>query len=107
MSSGGRARQPSVRAAASGTPLLQVYVSETCSSCLRATELVTQLRRMRPGAAAQLIDLDRVPSGVRPAGLVGTPTYVLGDRIRWLGNPSPEELLAAWDEEADQQPAFV
>jgi hypothetical protein len=83
--------------------VLQVYVSAACPSCLRATELVTQLRQMRPGAAAQLVDLDRTAPGAEPAGLVGTPTYVLGGRLRWLGNPSAEELLAAWDEEADQR----
>ncbi|WP_241175889.1 DsbA family protein [Modestobacter sp. KNN46-3] len=40
-----------------------------------------------------------MPPEARPAGLVGTPTYRLGGRVRWLGNPSTEELLAAWDEE--------
>jgi hypothetical protein len=104
-SDGERATARAASSAPSGTPLLQVYVSAACRSCLRARELVILLRRLRSGAAVQLIDLDRVPSGIRPAGLVGTPTYVLGGRVRWLGNPSAEELLAAWDEASDRKPA--
>ena len=53
---------------------------------------------MRPGAAAELVELDRTPPGEQvPSGVVGTPTYVLDGRVRWLGNPSPEELLAVFD----------
>ena len=80
-------------------PLLQVYVATGCLGCVRATELVAHLRRTRPGADVETIDLDRSPPEARPAGLVGTPTYRLGGRVRWLGNPSAEELVAAWDEE--------
>ncbi|WP_198588071.1 hypothetical protein [Geodermatophilus chilensis] len=83
---------------------LQVYVSAACTSCRRAGELVSELRRLRPGAAVELVDLDRLHPGARPASLVGTPTYVLRGRVRWLGNPSPEDLLAGWDEEEETDP---
>jgi hypothetical protein len=85
----------------SRAPQLQIYVSETCASCRRAWELVTELRRLRPGAAVALVDIDRLEPDARPTDLVGTPTYVLRGRVRWLGNPSAEELLAGWDEETD------
>ncbi len=88
----------------SRAPQLQVYVSQTCASCRRAGELVTELRRLRPGAAVALVDIDHMEADARPAGLVGTPTYVLRGRVRWLGNPSVEELLAGWDEETDLEP---
>lgn len=88
----------SERAAPFQEPILQVYVSADCHGCVRARELVASLRRARPDAAVQTIDLDR-SAQARPADLVGTPTYRLGGRVRWLGNPSEQELLAAWDEE--------
>ncbi len=88
-----RRRKPPVQG-----PLLEVYVTAGCLGCVRATELVAHLRRTRPGADVERIDLDRSPEA-RPADLVGTPTYRLGGRIRWLGNPSAEDLVAAWDEE--------
>jgi hypothetical protein len=93
---GGRAPR---RAAPVRGLLLQVYVSAGCLGCVRAGELVAHLRRARPGAAVETIDLDRAPPEALPVGLVGTPTYRLGGRVRWLGNPSAEELLAVWDEE--------
>ena len=95
---GGRAQQ---RPAPLRRPLLEVYVTAGCLGCVRATELVAHLRRARPGADVRTIDLDRSPEAC-PADFVGTPTYRLGNRVRWLGNPSEEELIAAWDEEVDR-----
>lgn len=83
-------------------PRLRVYVTGACAGCIPARALVADLRRSRPRAAVEVVDLDRLPPGhVPPARLVGTPTYVLDGRVRWLGNPSPGELLAAWDEDAE------
>ena len=81
---------------------MRVYVAAACAGCIRARELVADLRRSRPRAAVEVVDLNR-PSGghAPPAGLVGTPTYVLDGRVRWLGNPSAGELLAAWDQGTD------
>lgn len=48
------------------------------------------------------MDLDRLPPGQPlPSGLMGTPTYLLDGRVRWLGNPAADELLRVWDEHAD------
>jgi hypothetical protein len=50
----------------------------------------------------EVVDLDRLPPGQPlPAGLIGTPTYLLDGRVRWLGNPAADELLTVWDEHAD------
>ncbi|CCG02288.1 glutaredoxin family protein [Blastococcus saxobsidens] len=76
-------------------PVLQVYVADGCGSCRRARELVAQLLLRHPGAAVEVVDLSRTPlERALPAGLVGTPTYTVDGRVRWLGNPSPAELLA-------------
>lgn len=75
-------------------PVLRIYVADGCHSCHRARELVAELLRRCPGAAVEVVDLSRTqPEQPLPAGLVGTPTYTVDGRVRWLGNPAPEELL--------------
>jgi 2-hydroxychromene-2-carboxylate isomerase len=32
-----------------------------------------------------------------PAGVVGTPTYLLGEQVVWLGNPDLPDLLHLLD----------
>ncbi|MDP9497025.1 MAG: thioredoxin family protein [Actinomycetota bacterium] len=99
----------SARPEAPAGPRLQVYVTAACGTCIRTQELVAQLRRSRPGAAVEVVDLDQLPPGhPLPAGLVGTPTYYLDGRVRWLGNPDPADLLAVWDDSDDpaQPPAL-
>jgi hypothetical protein len=77
---------------------VRVYVADGCGSCHRARELVAQLRSRRPDADVELVDLTRSPAEQPlPAGLVGTPTYTVGGRVRWLGNPSPQDLLDVVD----------
>ena len=81
-----------------GAVRLSVYVTASCAGCVRARELVEDLLLTRPGAQVATVDLDRLPPGhALPSPLVGTPTYVLDGRVRWLGNPSMRELLTAWD----------
>lgn len=77
---------------------MRVYVADGCGSCGRARDLVANLRLRRPHADVELVDLTRpVPEEPLPAGLVGTPTYTVGGRVRWLGNPSLQELLDTVD----------
>ena len=84
---------------ASPNPVLRIYVADGCGGCRRARELVAQLVRRRPGAAVEVVDLSRTPAEQPlPAGLVGTPTYTVDGRVRWLGNPPLEELLDLLDE---------
>lgn len=76
-------------------PSLTVLVSEGCPGCARAARLVAELRSRRPDVRATLVDVDVLGPGDLPGGVVGTPTWVLDGRPRWLGNPSLAELLRA------------
>ena len=77
---------------------LYVYVSANCAICDRALQIVAEIRRQRPHYPLQLIDLDQ-PDAVRPAFVFGTPTYMLGERIISLGNPSMSMILQQIDTE--------
>lgn len=78
-------------------PPLRVVVAAGCVGCRLAGELVDAVRRLRPLQPVEVIDLDDVDGPPVPAGVVGTPTFVLGDRILSLGNPTLESLLATLD----------
>jgi hypothetical protein len=78
---------------------LRVYVSASCFVCDRTREIVAEVRAQRPAYPVELIDLDQ-PGAVKPASVFGTPTYLLGERIVSLGNPSPTTLLNLLDTEA-------
>ncbi len=78
-----------------GVPLL-VVVTAGCASCRRALSLVEAVRRLRPEQPVEVIDLVDGPGAV-PDGVVGTPTFLLGERVVSLGNPTLEELLATLD----------
>ncbi len=58
--------------------------------------LVESVRRLRPRQQVQVIDLDD-PEVRVPDGVVGTPTFLLGERVVSLGNPTMEDLLATLD----------
>jgi len=75
---------------------LQVVVSAGCAGCGYARELVDAVRRLRPAQPVEVLDLDD-PAGLLPAGVVGTPTFLLGGRVVSLGNPTLEDLLATLD----------
>lgn len=77
-------------------PLLRVVVSFGCATCLRAAELVEAVRGLRPRQPVEVLDLD-APGARRPAGVVGTPTFLLGERIISLGNPTIDALLETLD----------
>lgn len=77
-------------------PLLQVVVSAGCAGCRRARELADSVRRLRPHHLVTVIELGDDDAGP-PAGVVGTPTFLLGGRIVSLGNPTLDGLLATLD----------
>jgi Thioredoxin domain len=79
-----------------GTAPLMVVVSATCATCRYTLRLVEALRRLRPWQMVEVIDLDD-PEVVVPDGVVGTPTFLLGERVVSLGNPTVEDLLATLD----------
>ncbi len=75
---------------------LRVVVSAGCATCRFALKLVESVHRLRPRQPVEVIDLDDRGVPV-PAGVIGTPTYLLGERVVWLGNPTLDELLATLD----------
>ena len=70
-----------------------VLVSGDCPACARAHDVVGEVRRLSPGVRVDVVDIDveGIPDGV---AFVGTPTYLIGDRIVSLGNPDPQDLVA-------------
>lgn len=75
---------------------LRVFVSAGCAGCRRAVELVEMVRRLRPSQPIEVIDLDHHSAPV-PEGVVGAPTFLLGQQVVSLGNPTLEALLATLD----------
>ncbi|MCV2488734.1 hypothetical protein OF117_05110 [Geodermatophilus sp. YIM 151500] len=80
---------------------LRVVVSAACPSCARARALVDEVRRLRPGRPVELVDVGRDADRFA-GGLVGTPTWFLGNRLLFLGNPDLDPLLATLDGTAAQ-----
>ncbi len=79
-----------------GPRRLQVFVSAGCAACQQTRELVDAVRRLRPLQPVEVVDLD-AKTGAVPAGVVGAPTYRLGEEIFSLGNPTLDDLLATLD----------
>jgi len=73
-------------------PLLQVYTSSHCANCEEARRLAQVAARLFPELVVEVIDLDLTPA--RLAEVYAVPTYVLNNRVCFLGNPSQEELCA-------------
>ena len=79
-----------------GPRRLQVFVSAGCDNCRHARELVDAVRRLRPLQPVEVVDLD-AGAGAVPAGIIGAPTYRLGEEIFSLGNPTLDDLLVTLD----------
>ena len=79
-----------------GAAPLRVVVSAGCATCRYTTKLLEAVRRLRPLLAVEVIDLDD-PGVEVPDGVVGTPTFLIGERVVSLGNPTVEDLLATLD----------
>ncbi len=77
------------------TPRLSVLVSAGCPGCVRARYLVEEVRARHPDLETRVVDLDKEGSGPLPRAVVGTPTWLLDGRTRWLGNPSLDEVTRA------------
>jgi hypothetical protein len=52
------------------------------------------VRRARPSFPVEVVDISERPV---PHGIVGTPTYLLGERVVALGNPELVDLLSLVD----------
>ncbi|WP_219413691.1 hypothetical protein [Pseudonocardia nigra] len=75
---------------------LRVIVAAGCAGCRYARDLVDAVRRLRPRQPVEVIDLADRTAHV-PPGVIGTPTFMLGERIVSLGNPALDDLLATLD----------
>jgi hypothetical protein len=73
-----------------------VVVSAGVPRAAGARELVEAIRRLRPAQPVEVIDLDDRGAEV-PAGVVGTPTFLLGKEIVSVGNPCMGLLLDTLD----------
>ena len=76
----------------SGVPPVLVLVTAGCSACERVPGIVDDVRRRLPDVQVTVLDVatNDIPDGVP---FVGTPTYIVEDRIVSLGNPDPDDLV--------------
>ncbi len=75
-----------------GVPAVVVLVTSDCPACARVPEVLAEVRRLSPGVEVTIVDIAaaHLPDGVP---FVGTPTYLIEDRIVSLGNPDPQDLV--------------
>lgn len=81
-----------------GVPPVLVLVSDGCPACARVPAIIDDVRRLLPEARLTIVNIANqdLPDGVP---FVGTPTYLIEDRIVSMGNPDPEDLaylIAGW-----------
>jgi hypothetical protein len=69
-----------------------VLVSAACPGCARARALVHEVRSRHPGLDVRVVDLDEQREYRPPAGVVGTPSWLLDGRPLWAGNPSLSDV---------------
>ena len=72
---------------------LQVVVASHCANCGPALALADDLATRFPDLTVEIIDLDAA-GAVVPDAAFAVPTYLLNDRILWLGNPDPIAAVA-------------
>lgn len=78
-------------------PTLRVYVAPGCAGCRTARTLAEAVRHARPDHPVEVIDLAERPDEPLPAGVIGTPAYLLGETVISLGNPDLRDLLGRLD----------
>jgi hypothetical protein len=78
---------------------LSVLVSASCGSCLQALALARAFSRERPDVAVRVVDVD-APGWVAPPGFAGTPMFYKGVTVVSYGNPTLQQLHAAFPRRA-------
>lgn len=75
-----------------GVPAVVVLVPSDCPACERVPEVVAKVRHLSPGIEVTVVDIAAayIPDGIP---FLGTPTYLIEDRIVSLGNPDPQDLV--------------
>jgi hypothetical protein len=68
---------------------LDVYVADECWVCEETRRIVADVAPQFPNVKIELHDIN---NGNVPRRVFATPTYVLDDRVIYMGNPTREEL---------------
>lgn len=74
---------------------LTVLISTACGTCLTSLAIARAFSLERPDVPVRVQDVD-VPGWQAPAGYVGTPMFLADDRVLSYGNPTREQLAAAF-----------
>jgi hypothetical protein len=74
-------------------PVFEVVVAPHCFGCERALGLVAEVQQRFPGLVVRVVEL-KESSPPRP-GVVAVPTYLLGGKVLFIGNPTLEALQRA------------
>jgi hypothetical protein len=69
--------------------LLTVYISDHCPSCIDAKDIARRVREQYPAIEVETFNVDR---GRPRSEVFAVPTYMLDDRIVFLGNPTDEQI---------------
>lgn len=73
---------------------LYVYVSDGCWGCQEALRIVDEFSSKYPTVEFEVRDLEHAQ---KPETVFATPTYVLDDKVLFLGNPDRNQLAATLD----------
>ena len=80
---------------------LDIYIANDCWTCEESRRIARRVETDFPQINVRLINLD---NGDRPSHVFAAPTYVLNDRVTFLGNPRwhvlEQKLVAALAEVA-------
>ncbi len=66
-----------------------VYVSDHCPTCPDALMVAEDVRKRYPSVEVEIFNVDRKKPR---AEIFAVPTYMLDDRIAFLGNPTDEQI---------------
>ena len=70
---------------------LDVYIADDCWSCEETQRIVAHIAAIMPQVNISTFNLSD-ENTERPAEVFATPTYVINDRVTYLGNPTQAEL---------------
>lgn len=74
---------------------LAIYVNRYCANCSYALEVAAYIRIHFPQVEVRVIDLETTAEPP-PDAVFATPTYLLDGRVWSLGNPSRQQIEAAF-----------
>ncbi len=72
---------------------LDVYVMPECVHCPKVVERCNQLAIGLENVESWIIDATMVPEKARELGIRSTPTIVIDNKIRWVGDATLDQLL--------------